>query len=300
MQSSRLAAWVAAAIVFIFGALLLFLPDTAQRLDELSVGGERDSTQGVVVDSVTETSTDDLGNTTTTTTETIHRENLGSPWVRIFGSPAIVFLFRILVVAILAFLIAALIYRTAVARFTIRGGSPWMELAELDRQDAVDALDDLLLGTPRLREKVDGLRVVTKEKIRRGAPGFQVDRTLEDGTLLAGLPYPISKVFEDPNVAMSSFRIELEQRLRKLANSRPSIRPSTSRTCWARWRQTASSRRPRYAGSPTLWTWATAPCTARASTVGSSTGCARTGFLCSARSTGSQRLPREKATSITG
>jgi hypothetical protein len=220
MQSSRLAAWVAATIVFIFGGLLLFLPDTAQRLDELSVGGERDSTQGVVVDSVTETSTDDFGNTTTTTTETIHRENLGSPWVRIFGSPAITFLFRILVVAILAFLIAALIYRTAVARFTIRGGSPWMELAELDRQDAVDALDDLLLGTPRLREKVDGLRVVTKEKIRRGAPGFQVDRTLEDGTLLAGLPYPISKVFDDPNVAMSSFRIELEQRLRKLANAR--------------------------------------------------------------------------------
>lgn len=220
MQSSRLAAWVAAAIVFIFGGLLLFLPDTAQRLDELSVGGERDSTQGVVVDSVTETSTDSAGITTTTTTETIHRENLGSPWVRVFGSPAIVFLFRILVVAILAFLIAALIYRTAVARFTIRGGNPWMELAELDRQDAVDALDDLLLGTPRLREKVDGLRVVTKEKIRRGAPGFQVDRTLEDGTLLAGLPYPISKVFDDPNVAMSSFRIELEQRLRKLANSR--------------------------------------------------------------------------------
>ncbi|MPZ70036.1 MAG: hypothetical protein GEU71_10975 [Actinobacteria bacterium] len=220
MQSSRLAAWVAAAIVFIFGGLLLFLPDQAKVLDELSVGGERDSTQGVTVESVTETTTDSVGSTTTTTTETIHRENLGSPWVRIFGSPAIVFLFRILVVAILAFLIAALIYRTAVARFTIRGGSPWMELAELDRQDAVDALDDLLLGTPRLREKVAGLRVVTKEKIRRGAPGFQVDRTLEDGTLLAGLPYPISKVFDDPNVAMSSFRIELEQRLRKLANSR--------------------------------------------------------------------------------
>jgi hypothetical protein len=220
MQSSRLAAWVAAAIVFIFGGLLLFLPGQAKVLDELSVGGERDSTQGVIVESVTETTTDSVGSTTTTTTETIHRENLGSPWVRIFGSPAIVFLFRILVVAILAFLIAALIYRTAVARFTIRGGSPWMELAELDRQDAVDALDDLLLGTPRLREKVAGLRVVTKEKIRRGAPGFQVDRTLEDGTLLAGLPYPISKVFDDPNVAMSSFRIELEQRLRKLANSR--------------------------------------------------------------------------------
>lgn len=220
MQSSRLAAWVVAAIVFIFGGLLLFLPDTARRLDELSVGGERDSTQAVVVDSVTETVTDSVGSTTTTTTETIHRENLGSPWLRIFGSPAIVFLFRILLIAILAFLIAALIYRTAVARFTVRGGSPWLDLAELDRQDAVDALDDLLLGTPRLREKVAGLRVVTKEKIRRGAPGFQVDRTLEDGTLLAGLPYPISKVFDDPNVAMSSFRIELEQRLRKLANSR--------------------------------------------------------------------------------
>lgn len=220
MQSSRLAAWVAAVVVFIFGGLLLFLPDTAQRLDELSVGGERDSTQAVTVDSTTETATDPSGVTTTTTTETIHRDNLGSPLLRIFGAPAIVFLFRVLILAILAFLIAALIYRTAVARFTVRGGSPWLDLAELDRQDAVDALDDLLRGTPRLREKVEGLHAVTKEKIRRGAPGFQVDRTLEDGTLLAGLPYPISKVFDDPNVAMCSFRIELEQRLRKLANAR--------------------------------------------------------------------------------
>lgn len=218
MQGTRLTALVAAGIAFAFGVLLLLLPDAALKLDELSVGNDQDARQTVTVETVTVTE-DGIGGGTTTT-ETIRRNAIGNPLYRLFGSPAVLFLLRLLFIAAIAFLVGALVHRIAYARFTVKGGTPWLEIAELDRQDAIDAMEDLLAGTPRLRDKVEGMHEISKEKIRRGAPGLQVDRTLEDGTLLAGLPYPISNVFEDPNIAMSSFRIELEQRLRKLANAR--------------------------------------------------------------------------------
>lgn len=84
-------------------------PDTAQRLDELSVGGERD------IDPGGDRRVDDRDR---------HRSFRGDHDI----------------------------------------------LAILDRRDAVDALDDLLRGTPRLREKVEGLHAITKEKIRAVLP----------------------------------------------------------------------------------------------------------------------------------
>jgi hypothetical protein len=213
------AARVVAAIVFVLTAVLLLAADAGPD-------------QGVEISRKVETTRTSASAPTqiTTTTEARSSAPDRSLLARAFEGGSASVIFRILIAVGVAFLAGAVVQRVMLGEygFTI-GPLSLPTLTPVSVEQAKEVID-----------------LITKSP--------QLSSLLSPGGLRRSHPFPQYQQIEDDRLALISIRIELEERLRALAQQQDSIRRFGSSACLRAWhrREFSTTRRRRGSKSSSL------------------------------------------------